>query len=363
MPAYSSELKQRSEGFIMYQREYEQKLRVGIVGAGSHMYRNLLPAMHYLPMELVAICNRGEEKLQRTLQEYRCAGYTDPATMYKNEALDAVVICVSPQMHPSLAIQAFEHGLHVFMEKPPAMCADEVRAMIAAQGKLCASVGFKKAYMPGTVKAREIAHAPAYGNLQSMLAVYPMSMPKDGAGVLARRDFSNWLGNGCHPLSLLMSVGGRVCWVQTIVSEAGHGAVLLGFESGIIATLQLASGVQPPERYQFFGDKWSLTIDNTDTVSLYRGIPFAYAYTNNFVPEGDDSGTIVWQPQNCLATLENKSLFLQGMVQEMHTFARSVLYGEDPGFTSLPFALEVMKVYEAALCSNGARITLAAETK
>ena len=46
----------------MYQREYEKRIRVGLIGAGSHAYRNLLPALHYLPVKLVAICNRGREK-------------------------------------------------------------------------------------------------------------------------------------------------------------------------------------------------------------------------------------------------------------------------------------------------------------
>ena len=351
----------------MYQREYGRKLRVGIVGAGSHMYRNLLPAMHYLPMELAAICNRSREKLDRTLAEYRCPGYTDAEAMYRSEKLDAVLISVSPQTHPALTIQALRHGLHVFMEKPPAMRAGEVRemiaarAMVASQGNLAVSVGFKKAFMPAAHKAREICASTKYGGLKSMLAVYPMSMPGDGEGVLERREFTDWLGNGCHPLSMMMSIGGAVDSAQTVAGTNGHGAVMLRFAGGVVGTLQLASGAQPLERYQCFGENWTLTIDNADTVTLNRGIPFAYARTANFAPEGDDSGAIVWQPQNCFATLENKALFLQGIVQEMDAFCRAALYGESAGFGSLEFALEIMKVYEAALISGGRAVRVERE--
>jgi len=345
----------------VYQREFDRKLRVGIVGAGSHMYRNLLPAIHHLPMELVAVCNRSKEKLDRTTAEYRCPGYTDPEAMYESEKPDAVVISVSPETHPSLTTQALRRGVHVFIEKPPATRASEIREMIAARGNLIASVGLKKAFMPGAQKAREICASGKYGGLKSMLAVYPMSMPADGEGVLERREFTNWLGNGCHPLSMMMSVGGAVDLVQTIVNASGFGVVMLRFASGVMGTLHLASGPQPLERYQFFGGNWTLTVDNTDTVILNRGIPFEYAYTHNFAPEGDESGAIVWQPQNCLATLENKSLFLQGMVQEMDAFCRAVLYGESAGFGSLEFALEVMKVYEAALISGGREIRIQRE--
>ena len=50
----------------MYQREFERKARIGLVGVGSHAYRNLLPALHFLPAELVAMTSRGQEKLQKT---------------------------------------------------------------------------------------------------------------------------------------------------------------------------------------------------------------------------------------------------------------------------------------------------------
>lgn len=342
----------------MYQREYKKKLRVGLVGAGSHSYRNLLPALHHLPVELCAICNPSEERRLTTMAEYRCPGYASAEQMYRSEKLDAVIISVSPFLHPRLALEALEHGLHVFIEKPPAVRASEVEELLRRQGNRVVSVGYKKAFMPAAAKAREIVNSPKYGGLRSMLAVYPMAMPADGAGVLERREFTNWLGNGCHPLSLMLSVAGPVAAVTSLTGPQGQGAVMLEFESGVMGTLQLAAGPQPVERYQFFADRWNLSVDNTDRVSLNRGIPFEYASTFNFAPEGDDTGAVVWEPQNCLATLENKALFLQGMVQELDAFCQAALYGADPGFGSLQFALQVTRVYEAALLSQGARIPL-----
>ena len=37
---------------MSYQREFEQRLNVAVVGVGSHGYRNILPALHYLPVRL-----------------------------------------------------------------------------------------------------------------------------------------------------------------------------------------------------------------------------------------------------------------------------------------------------------------------
>jgi predicted dehydrogenase len=64
--------------------------------------------------------------------------------MYATEDLDAVLICVSPQLHPRLAIEAFEAGMHVWLEKPAATTVDEVDQMIAARGDLIAAVGYKR---------------------------------------------------------------------------------------------------------------------------------------------------------------------------------------------------------------------------
>mgnify|MGYP000450016262 CR=1 FL=1 len=91
---------------------------------------------------------------------------------------------------------------------------------------------------------------------------------------------------------------------------------------------------------------------------IKQGNSFSVCLYGQFCPEGDESGAIIWRPQNCLATLENKALYLQGIVQELEIFCHAVLNGEDTGYTSLEFALEVMKVYEAALRSAGRRIEI-----
>jgi predicted dehydrogenase len=325
---------------------------------GSHTYRNLLPALHHLPVTLAAMCNRGAEILQRTAEEYACPVYPSAKEMYEHEKLDGVIISVSPQQHPRLVCEALEHGLHVFVEKPPAMRAAEVQQMIDLRGDRVVVVGFKKAFMPAAEKAYEIIQSPRYGELKSILAVYPMSIPADGEQVLEDGSFTNWLGNGCHPLSLMIAAGGEVKNVTTIRAQSGFGVVALEFANGVVGSLHLASGPQPVEEYHFYGEKWHLTIFNSSRVVLQRGIPFDYANTWNFAPPGDESGAVVWEPQNSLATLENKALFTQGIVQELKSFCDAVLEKKPLRQGSLEFALEVMQVYEAALLSGGKTIAI-----
>jgi predicted dehydrogenase len=197
-----------------------------------------------------------------------------------------------------------------------------------------------------------------------MLAVYPMTIPEDGKEVLQKRQYVNWLANGCHPLSLMIAVGGSASAVTVHRAKNGGGVCVLEFANGALGNFHLANGgsnSQPLERYSFFGNGCHMVIDNGLKVMLQRGIPFQYGKTTSYVPEGIDSGAVVWEPQNCSATLENKALFTQGMYDEMRYFCDQVMTGKPAEKGCLEFALEVMKVYEAALLSEGNRIDIGSE--
>ena len=90
---------------MSYQREFEKKLNVAIVGVGSHAYRNILPIMTYLPVSLRAVCDIDLKRAQVTAAQYGAkAFYGNAGEMYQNEELDAVFLCVSMRwvlrLHP-----------------------------------------------------------------------------------------------------------------------------------------------------------------------------------------------------------------------------------------------------------------------
>ena len=343
---------------MSYQREFDRRLRTGVVGVGSHCYRNILPTMTFLPVEMRAFCDINLELARKTAPQFgvsRC--YASAAEMYRNEELDAVFICVSSQMHPELTCEALGAGLHVWLEKPPAMRAAGVERMLEARGGRVVVVGFKKAFMPATRKVVEIFALPEYQPLRSILAEYPMSVP--GREVLAGGQFTNWLANGCHPLSAMMAVGGPVGSVAVHRGKEGGGACLLEFKSGAIGNFHLGDGAPMPiERYAFYGRGAVAVIENSRQVTLRRAVPFEYGRSTTYAPEGLDHGAIVWEPQNCLATLENKALFTQGFYNEMKHFCDCALAGKPAELGSLEFALEMMKVYEAAMMSQGDRVEI-----
>lgn len=345
---------------MSYQREFERRLKAGVVGAGSHCYRNLLPTMTFLPVELVALCDPKAELAEATARQYGVPRtYRSAAEMYAGEKLDAVFISVSQQMHPQLVCEALDAGLHVWFEKPPAMRAGQVQQMIQKRGDRVVVCGLKKAFMPSTRKVVEIFSQAKYQPLRSIVAEYPLSIPANGREVLEKGQSTNWLGNGCHPLAAMVEVGGPVSALSVHRGRHGGGACVLDFKSGAIGNLHLADGsTRHTERYTFYGTGVEVTIDNCWRVSMARGSPFEYGRTTSYAPEGFEHGTIVWEPQNCLATLENKALFTQGFYDEMKHFCDCALEGRPARTGTLEFARHLMEIYEAALLCEGPRVAV-----
>lgn len=347
---------------MSYQRDFDRRLRVAVVGVGSHAYRNILPALHYLPVQLVALCDINLPLAQKTAAEYgvaRC--YVSTAEMYRAEKLDAVILCVSAQAHPALVCEALAAGLHVWLEKPCSSSVAEVDAMIAGRGDRIVTVGYKKAFMPAVTKIREVLALPTYQPIRSILAQYSVTVPKDGANILRDRRNNNWLSNGCHPLAFMLAIGGPVAAVTVHHGRTDDSVVILEFAGGFVGTLHGAMGVgnsQPAEIFTVYAQHATLTVDNSSSITFQRGVPFVYRTSTTYAPPGLDHGAVVWTPQNCLATLENNPLFTQGMYGSLSAFCDQALGAPRLRDGSLEFARDLMAVYEAALLSAGIRQVL-----
>ena len=348
--------KWREADDMSYQREFEKKIRIGVVGCGSHSYRNILPVLHFLPVKLVAVCDVNTEQARKCGEEYGAKWYGSTREMYSQEALDAVFLCVGARLHSALAIEALDAGIHVWMEKPIAVRASQVEEVIRHRGDRICMVGFKKAGMPAARKSKRLAEQ--LGGMELLTATYPMTIPGNGEQILEKGETPNWLLNGVHPLSFLVYMGGRAERVCAMTGKSGTGAFFIEFENGVTACINMTPQIQPNcERYGVYGQGWHIEVDNR-RVTLRKGIPdFVYDRTWDYT-QGDDSGMRVWEPDNCVATLENKALFTQGFYTETMEFCRWIMEDERPESGELEEALEIMRIYEAGLRSNGNWVTV-----
>ncbi len=115
-----------------------KNIRIGIIGLGNigTTHANNITSGKVPNMTLTAICDIARPRL-----DYAKAVYPD-VTLFENAdemmssgLIDAVIISVPHYDHPSLAISAFNHGLHVMVEKPAGVYTKQVMEMNNAAEK------------------------------------------------------------------------------------------------------------------------------------------------------------------------------------------------------------------------------------
>ena len=110
-----------------------RRLRIGVVGCGRISKNHFGSILRYPEeLELAAVCDVDVETLNQAKSEYNVKGYTELEYMLANEALDLVVLCTPSGLHPSQAILAASHGVHVVSEKPMATCYNDGLRMVEA---------------------------------------------------------------------------------------------------------------------------------------------------------------------------------------------------------------------------------------
>jgi predicted dehydrogenase len=111
-------------------------LKIGIIGAGG-MTNYHVPGFRSAGAEVIALCDVNPAAAQKTAAKHNIGRvFTDVADMLKSmPELDAVSVIVPNKFHAPLALQALAAGRHVFCEKPPALNAKQMAAMLAAAKK------------------------------------------------------------------------------------------------------------------------------------------------------------------------------------------------------------------------------------
>jgi len=147
-------------------------LKVGVVGCGLISKLRHIPAYKRLKnVELTAVCDLNEELARETANEFKIPKYyTETAKMFLEEDLDIIDICVPPQIHTPIAIEALENGSHVIMEKPMALKASDCEEMIKIAGKnnLKLSIVHNDIFHPPFIKAKEMINEGQIGDFRGI---------------------------------------------------------------------------------------------------------------------------------------------------------------------------------------------------
>jgi predicted dehydrogenase/threonine dehydrogenase-like Zn-dependent dehydrogenase len=255
-------------------------VRLGVVGAGNFARSVLLPALRKLDVELVGVATVSAPSAQQTASRFGF-GYaaTDWHQIVEDDTLDAVLIATRHDLHASVAAAALRAGKAVFVEKPLALCADELDDVLTAwQSSGCVlQVGFNRRFattyqqLKAEFAGRRAPLVMAYRvNAGSVLATSWIVDPVQGGGRL--------IGEVCHMLDLLVDLAGAPVtsvYTQPIGSGSSDDVLVsLSFGDGSIGTIVYAGGGARSlhkEQLEVLGGGKATVLDDFRTLHLYSG--------------------------------------------------------------------------------------------
>jgi predicted dehydrogenase len=182
------------------------KIRIGLIGAGIIGHYDTQAALKTPGTELVAVCDLYDGRLAQAKAKF---GKDLFATRDYREVLarpdvDMVIVATPDHWHAPITIAALNSGKHVYCEKPMVHQAKEGLAIIEAErrsGKRV-QVGSQRVSSQAFVEAKKLYEAGAIGKLNmvvastnrhSALGAWQYSIPPDASPQTV--DFDRFLGN------------------------------------------------------------------------------------------------------------------------------------------------------------------------
>ena len=120
----------------------KKTFRAAIVGCGTIAPNHANAICESEHATLVALCDKRPEQAEKLAKSFNLEAeiFTDFDAMLDSIELDAIHICTPHFLHAPMAIKALKRNINVFLEKPMAMTAEEIDAMLEAEAESSAKI-------------------------------------------------------------------------------------------------------------------------------------------------------------------------------------------------------------------------------
>jgi predicted dehydrogenase len=125
-------------------------VRIGFIGAGG-IARHHMEALSKIPAaKMVAFADIREEAAAEAARMYAGAAFGDWRKMLADVEMDAVYVCVPPDAHGDMEIEAARRGLQLFVEKPVNIDIGKATKIADAidEAGVIAAAGYSLRYFP-----------------------------------------------------------------------------------------------------------------------------------------------------------------------------------------------------------------------
>jgi len=208
--------------------------RAAIIGCGNIFPMHAVSVQRTSGVELVAVCDNKEGRVNAAAQEFSCKAYTDYKEMLRAERPDVVHLCLPHYLHASIGIDCMEQGAHVLTEKPMTITLEEAKAMMDTAKQRGVTLGciFQNRYNAGAVLVKEEMDKGSLGKINSAKcfvtwnrsdAYYGASdwkgtWEKEGGGVI--------IDQAIHTLDMLRYlIGEEIDYIDATIANRGHATI------------------------------------------------------------------------------------------------------------------------------------------
>ena len=245
-------------------------VKIAVAGCGRLARHVHLPVLARLPgVEVVAVVDpllASRESANRICPQARSFASLDE--LWDAMETDGVVISAPTAMHAGLAVEALQHGKHIYLEKPLAPCLKEADRILSAwdETRQIGMMGFNYRFHRLNQSARRLLSEGAVGKPLMVSTVFATSMTAPGDWRADRNSGGVLLDLGSHHVDLIHFLFGErvtAAFAQTSSAHAEHGTATmqLRLESGLLVNSSFSFGTVDQDRIEVFGERAMLRVD------------------------------------------------------------------------------------------------------
>ena len=273
-------------------------IKVGIIGIGKMGISHLAILGAHPDVEVAGVCDTSKMMLDAIEKYSPFPCFTDHRKMLDTAKPDAVIVAVPTRFHADIVAELLERNIHVFVEKPFCLTAEQAPSLIALakERKLVNQVGYHNKFIGTFREVKRIIKSGALGE------IYHFHGQSYGP-VVIRAKQESWRtnpeeGGGClmdyasHVIDLINDI---LAPVDKVTSSSLKSIFSRQVDDAVFAMMQLRNNVSGMLSVNWSDDTFrkmttSLTINGTKGKIVSDANEFKVFFKDKEAPEGYRSG-------------------------------------------------------------------------
>lgn len=200
-------------------------MKTAIVGCGGIARVHAECLREYKENSLAAFADIKKERADSFAAEYGGRAFASLEEMLEQEEIDILHICTPHYLHVPMAVYALNRGIHVFMEKPPVITAEQYKELLEVSSNKKLGICFQNRYNPSIIEVKKLLASGAAGKIKGARGIVtwsrsgPYYSESGWRGSLATEGGGALINQSVHTLDLLAYLIGTPVSVDAIMTN------------------------------------------------------------------------------------------------------------------------------------------------